>query len=129
MTHYESADSFADGRRQTVPALHRGGGSRGVARALVARRLGADAFLPEPDVGQRIENPRDVAEIWKGELDARRKTNSLCVLTCHPFLSGRPSRLGAIEDFKEFAGRCSDVRSSRADRLADLVLGDSEDGA
>jgi peptidoglycan-N-acetylglucosamine deacetylase len=87
------------------------------------------AFLPEPDIGQRIENPRDVAEIWKGELDAMRKTNSLCVLTCHPFLSGRPSRLRAIEDFLKFARELGDVRFSRADRLADLVLGRSEGGA
>jgi peptidoglycan-N-acetylglucosamine deacetylase len=87
------------------------------------------AFLPEPDIGQRIENPRDVAEIWKGELDAMRKTNSLCVLTCHPFLSGRPSRVRAIEDFVRFAKKCTDVRFSRADRLADLVLRDSQAGA
>jgi peptidoglycan-N-acetylglucosamine deacetylase len=85
------------------------------------------AFLPEPDIGQRIENPRDVAEIWKGELDAMRKTNSLCVLTCHPFLSGRPSRLRAIEDFLKFARELGDVRFSRADRLADMVLGSSGD--
>jgi len=84
------------------------------------------AFLPEPDIGQRIENPRDVAEIWKGELDAMRKTNSLCVPTCHPFLSGRPSRLRAIEDFLRFARELGDVRFSRADRLADLVLRDIE---
>jgi peptidoglycan-N-acetylglucosamine deacetylase len=84
------------------------------------------AFLPEPDIGQRIENPRDVAEIWKGELDAMRKTNSLCVLTCHPFLSGRPSRLRAIEDFLRFARELGDVRFSRADRLADLALRDIE---
>jgi peptidoglycan/xylan/chitin deacetylase (PgdA/CDA1 family) len=87
------------------------------------------AFLPEPDIGQRIENPRDVAEIWKGELDAMRNTNSLCVLTCHPFLSGRPSRLRAIEDFIVFAKGCGEVRFSRADRLADLILRDSERGA
>ena len=80
------------------------------------------AFLPDPDIGQRIENPRDVVEIWKAELDAMRRTNSLCVLTCHPFLSGRPSRARAIEDFIEFAKSCGDVRFSRADRLADLVL-------
>jgi len=84
------------------------------------------AFLPEPDIGQRIENPRDVAEIWKGELDEMRKTNSLCVLTCHPFLSGRPSRLRAIEDFLRFARELGDVRFSRADRLADLALRDIE---
>lgn len=80
------------------------------------------AFLPDPDIGQRIENPRDVAEIWKGELDAMRQTNSLCVLTCHPFLSGRPSRIRAIEDFIGFARERGDVRFSRADRLADKIL-------
>ncbi|AHY48109.1 Polysaccharide deacetylase (plasmid) [Rubrobacter radiotolerans] len=80
------------------------------------------AFLPEPDIGERIENPRDVARLWTEELDAMRKTNSLCVLTCHPFLSGRPSRLRAIEDFVQFAGECTDVRFSTASELAKLVL-------
>ncbi len=87
------------------------------------------AFLPDPDIGQRIENPRDVAEIWKGELDAMRHTGSLCVLTCHPFLSGRPSRIRAIEDFVSFARECGGVRFSRADRLADAVLQDTDEGA
>lgn len=86
------------------------------------------AFLPEPDIGQRIENPRDVAGIWKEELDAMRETNSLCVLTCHPFLSGRPSRVRAIEDFIGFAKGCADVSFTRADRLADLVLRNSATG-
>ncbi len=53
-----------------------------------------------------------------------RETNSLCVLTCHPFLSGRPSRIRAIREFVEFALGRGDVRFSRADRLADLVLGE-----
>jgi peptidoglycan/xylan/chitin deacetylase (PgdA/CDA1 family) len=87
------------------------------------------AFLPDPDIGQRIENPRDVTEIWKGELDAMRETNSLCVLTCHPFLSGRPSRVRAVGDFIKFAKACGDVHFSRADRLADLVLQDHKRGA
>ncbi len=87
------------------------------------------AFLPDPDIGQRIENPRDVAEIWKGELDAMRHTGSLCVLTCHPFLSGRPSRIRAIENFVSFARECGDVRFSRADLLADAVLQDTDEGA
>ena len=87
------------------------------------------AFLPDPDIGQRIENPRDVAEIWKGELDAMRQTGSLCVLTCHPFLSGRPSRTRAIEDFIGFARGRGDVRFSRADRLAHAVLQGTDGGA
>lgn len=85
------------------------------------------AFLPDPDIGQQIESPRKVVELWTAELDAMRETNSLCVLTCHPFLSGRPSRVRAIQDFIEFAVDRRDVRFSRADRLADIVLGDAEE--
>lgn len=81
------------------------------------------AFLPDPDIGQQIESPHKVVELWTAELDAMRETNSLCVLTCHPFLSGRPSRVRAIKDFIEFALSCGDVRFSRADQLADIVLG------
>ena len=85
------------------------------------------AFLADPEVGQQIESPRKVVELWTTELDAMRETNSLCVLTCHPFLSGRPSRLRAIEDFVRFALDRGDVRFSRADRLADLVVGDPDE--
>ena len=48
------------------------------------------AYLPEPDIGRLIETPSKVVELWTGELDAMRATHSLCVLTCHPFVSGRP---------------------------------------
>jgi peptidoglycan-N-acetylglucosamine deacetylase len=57
------------------------------------------AFLPRPDIGQRIEPAKVVHELWTSEMQAMRRTGSLCVVTCHPFLSGRPSRLGAIERF------------------------------
>ncbi len=84
------------------------------------------AFLPDPDIGQQIESPRKVVELWTAELDAMRTTNSLCVLTCHPFLSGRPSRMQAIESFIEFALDCGDIRFSQANQLANVVLGDPD---
>lgn len=84
------------------------------------------AFLPDPDIGQQIESPRKVVELWTAELDAMRRTNSLCVLTCHPFLSGRPSRMQAIESFIEFALDCGDIRFSQANQLANVVLGDPD---
>jgi peptidoglycan-N-acetylglucosamine deacetylase len=80
-------------------------------------------YLPDPDFGHIINRPSIVSQLWTEELDAMRGTNSLCVLTCHPFASGRPSRLRAIERFIEFAEGCADVAFSRADRLADAVLG------
>ena len=79
-------------------------------------------YVPDPDFGHIINRPSQVAELWVEELDAMRDTNSLCVLTCHPFCSGRPSRLRAVERFIEFAESCADVAFSRADRIAELVL-------
>jgi len=79
-------------------------------------------YVPDPDFGHIINRPSQVAELWIEELDAMRETNSLCILTCHPFASGRPSRLRAIERFIEFAESCGDVAFSRADAVAEAVL-------
>jgi peptidoglycan-N-acetylglucosamine deacetylase len=81
------------------------------------------AFLPEPDIGQTIETPKKLLELWTGELDAMRATGSLCLVCCHPFLSGRPSRLHAIERFVEFARDCGDVELLTCGEVADRVLG------
>ncbi len=80
-------------------------------------------YVPAPDLGHTINRPSDVAGLWIEELDAMRTTGSLCVLTCHPFLSGRPSRLRAIERFIEAADAFGDVKFMRANRLADLLIG------
>lgn len=80
------------------------------------------AFLPEPNIGQLIEAPSKVIDLWTSELDAMRDHGSLCVLTVHPFLTGRPSRLRALESFLCFARDCGDVRFASAGEVADLVL-------
>ncbi len=81
------------------------------------------AFLPDPPIGTLLRAPERALEVWTAELDAMRRTGSLYVLTAHPFVSGRPSRVEAIERFVAFARACGDVRLDRADRLADAVLG------
>lgn len=55
------------------------------------------AFLPYPQIGQHIKNPRDVLDMWKFEVDAMRRFGGLFMLTNHPFLSGRPGRAVALE--------------------------------
>ncbi|MEU2874994.1 polysaccharide deacetylase [Streptomyces sp. NPDC007070] len=87
------------------------------------------AFLPEPDIGQQIEAPSKVVELWTAELEAMRGFGSLCVLTLHPFLTGRPSRLRALEQFIQFALSRGDVRFARAEEIAALVLGDEQGSA
>ena len=81
------------------------------------------AYLPDPPIGTLLRAPERALEVWTAELDAMRRTGSLYVLTAHPFVSGRPSRVEAIERFVAFARACGDVRLDRADRVADAVLG------
>ncbi|MGI8781686.1 MAG: polysaccharide deacetylase family protein [Solirubrobacteraceae bacterium] len=80
------------------------------------------AFLPAPDIGQNIEAPSKVLELWTGELEAMRSTGSLCLICCHPFLSGRPSRLRTVERFVEFARGCGDVELLTCAQIAERVL-------
>lgn len=79
-------------------------------------------YLPEPNVGATINRPSVVSTLWTEELDAMRATRSLCVLTTHPFVSGRPSRLVALERFIDAVEAHGDVAIERADRLADRLL-------
>ena len=110
---------LADGRR---PAVRSGTAGRRAAGALVARRLGAVRVPARPDIGSNIETPGKVLELWTGELDAMRSTGSLCLVCCHPFLSGRPSRLRTVERFVEFARGCGDVELLTCGEIAERVL-------
>lgn len=67
------------------------------------------AYLPRPDVGAGLENPAKVADLWISALDAYRRHGALFVLTCHPFLSGRPTRLETLRRVIEHARSLGDV--------------------
>jgi peptidoglycan-N-acetylglucosamine deacetylase len=82
------------------------------------------AYLSEPDIGQRIKSPEVVLPMWKAELDAARHYGCLFTLTCHPFVSGRPSRIEALRGLIEHALACGEVRFARGDDLAARVLAD-----
>jgi peptidoglycan-N-acetylglucosamine deacetylase len=76
------------------------------------------AFLPEPHVGSVIESPVKVLEMWRAELDAMRHYRCLFNLTCHPFLTGRPSRMVALRQLIEFGLECGDVSFLRCRDVA-----------
>ena len=80
------------------------------------------AYMVDPPLGDHIEPTRKALEIWAAELDAMRGTNSLLVLTCHPLLSGRPSRVRGIGQLIEFAKELGDVAFVRCDDVARAVL-------
>lgn len=59
------------------------------------------AFLPDLIGSGVIESPAKALEMWTLELRALHAIGAAFVLTCHPFLSGRPSRAQALEQLIE----------------------------
>jgi peptidoglycan-N-acetylglucosamine deacetylase len=55
------------------------------------------AYLPELTGSGLIESPAKALEMWSWELEAMHAEGLCFVLTSHPFLSGRPGRVRALE--------------------------------
>jgi len=55
------------------------------------------AFLPDLIGSGVIESPAKALEMWSLELEAMFVLGAAFVLTCHPFLSGRPARARALD--------------------------------
>ena len=79
------------------------------------------AYIPDPPFRSAIESPQKVLDLWISELDAMRRYGCLFVLTCHPFLSGRPHRVEVLRRVIEHALDAGDVRFSRCGELARRV--------
>jgi peptidoglycan/xylan/chitin deacetylase (PgdA/CDA1 family) len=67
------------------------------------------AYLPRPSFKSPIESPEKVLDLWTSELDAMRRHGCLFILTCHPFLSGRPHRVEVLRRLIEHALETKDV--------------------
>jgi peptidoglycan-N-acetylglucosamine deacetylase len=61
------------------------------------------AFWPGVTGDGRIDRPTAVVEAWWEEIDAIAAVGGVAVLTMHPFLSGRPARVAALEAIIERA--------------------------
>jgi peptidoglycan/xylan/chitin deacetylase (PgdA/CDA1 family) len=84
------------------------------------------AFLPRPDIGGVIESPAKVLELWRAELDAMRRYGCLFMLTCHPFLSGRPARVEVLRALIEYALEAGDVDFATGATVAERAMADAE---
>lgn len=84
------------------------------------------AYLPDPPIGNVIEGPAKVFDLWSSELDAMRRHGCLFVLTCHPFLSGRPGRVETLRRVIEHALAAGDVEFATGAEVAARVLDDPE---
>jgi len=75
-------------------------------------------YLPRPPFRGPIESPQKVLDLWISELDAMRRHGCLFVLTCHPFLSGRPHRVEVLRRLIEHALETKDVEFVDAQEAA-----------
>jgi peptidoglycan-N-acetylglucosamine deacetylase len=76
------------------------------------------AYLPRPPFKGPIESPQKVLDLWISELDAMRRYGCLFVLTCHPFLSGRPHRVEVLRRLIEHALETKEVEFVEAREAA-----------
>jgi peptidoglycan-N-acetylglucosamine deacetylase len=81
-------------------------------------------YLPRPPFKSSIESPSKVLELWTAELDAMRREGGLFVLTCHPFLSGRPHRVEVLRRLIEHALAAGDVEFVSCGEAARRARGD-----
>ena len=65
-----------------------------------------------------IADPARVLQMWSAEFTGMHKENGCFVLTCHPFVSGRASRIQLIEDLVRFMRKQKGVWFTTCDDVA-----------
>ena len=81
------------------------------------------AFLPDLIGSGVIESPAKALEMWSLELAAMHRIGAAFVLTCHPFLSGRPARAYALEQLIERMAALPDLWVTTVGDVARHVAG------
>jgi peptidoglycan/xylan/chitin deacetylase (PgdA/CDA1 family) len=76
------------------------------------------AFIPGFSGSGLVETPQKAIELFQSEFDAMREDGGCFVLTCHPFLSGRPGRARALRKFIEYVKSCDDVWLASMEEIA-----------
>ena len=75
-------------------------------------------FFIDPPLGDSLEPPSKLLEIWTDEMEAFREEGCLQILTMHPFLSGRPARSRSIGKLVRFARELGGVWFASAEEVA-----------
>ncbi len=65
-----------------------------------------------------IADPGRVLQMWSKEFTAMRRENGCFVLTCHPFVSGRASRIALLEDLVAVMRRTRGVWFATCEEVA-----------
>jgi peptidoglycan-N-acetylglucosamine deacetylase len=80
------------------------------------------AYLPDLFGSGLIESPAKVLEMWTLELEAVHRIGGIFDLCCHPFLSGRPSRVEALDRLVERMKALPGLWIATVSEVADHVL-------
>lgn len=67
---------------------------------------------------KKISTPSEVLEIWRAEFSAMHRLGALFVLTMHPQLIGRPSRVEMLDEFVTFVRSHGDLWLATAGEIA-----------
>ena len=70
---------------------------------------------------KKISTPGEVLEIWQEEFLGIHALGGLTVLTCHPQIIGRPSRLHLLDSFLDLVRRQPGVHLATAREIAKLA--------
>jgi peptidoglycan-N-acetylglucosamine deacetylase len=81
------------------------------------------AYLPDLFGSGLIESPAKALEMWTLELEAVHRIGGVFDLCCHPFLSGRPSRVEALDRLIERMKALPGLWITTVSEVADHVLG------
>jgi hypothetical protein len=65
-----------------------------------------------------IADPGRVLQMWSKEFAAMHRENGCFVLTCHPFVSGRASRIALLEELVTYMRRSRGVWFSTCEEIA-----------
>ena len=79
------------------------------------------AFNADPAWGFIPENPAKVYDLWWREFEAIHDFGCCCVLTLHPWLSGRPSRVRLLEDLVNAMRDRGNIWFARGREIASYV--------
>lgn len=80
------------------------------------------AFNADPAWGVIPEDTEKVFRLWWAEFSAMRDYGCCCLITLHPWLSGRPSRVKLIERILREAMALPDVWITTCSEVADYLL-------
>lgn len=84
------------------------------------------AFWPEITGSGTIARPSEVLDAWWEEVLGYAEVGGTCILTMHPFLSGRPARAMALDELLDrildrgdlWVATCGEIAAHARDRLA-----------